>query len=145
MDTGKSKVIADCLRNRHLTVEQFRNLPISRDFAQNPGDIDTAPPHSFLYQCGYLTLRPGTTNHLSLDYPNTEVLNSMSKLLIQNIVSANTYDNFQNALLIALMDKDIEKLVHVFNRMLASIPYDDYTGAIKQNIVFNDFKFPVQK
>jgi len=90
-------------------------------------------------------LRPGTTNYLSLDYPNTEVLNSMSKLLIQNIVTENAYDSFQNVLLISLQDKDIEKLVRVFNRLLASIPYDDYASAILQQFLFDDFKFPVQE
>jgi hypothetical protein len=74
-------MIADYLKNRHLTVEQFRNLPISRGFAKSPGDLDSAPPESFLYQGGYLTLRPGSSNELSLDYSNTEVLNSMSQLL----------------------------------------------------------------
>ena len=145
MDSGRSKVIADYLKNRHLTVEQFRNMPISRDFAKSPGDMDTAPPEGFLYQCGYLTLRPGTANLLSLDYPNTEVLHSMSKLLVQNIITENAYNNFQNALLIALENKDIEKLIFVINRLLASIPYDDYAGAIEQNVVLYDFKFPAQE
>ena len=115
------------------------------DFAESPGDMDSTPPEGFLYQCGYLTLRKKTTNELCLDYPNTEVLNSMSKLLTQNIVSENAYNNFRNALLSALDNKNIENMVHVFNRLLASIPYDDYTKAINQNFIFNDFRFPVQE
>jgi hypothetical protein len=145
VDTGRSKVIADYLKNRNLTVEQFRNFPISRGFAKSPGDVDTAPPEAFLYQCGYLTLRQGTSQELALDYPNTEVLNSMSTLLIQNIVSENAYNNFQNALLVSLAEKNTEKLVFVFNRLLASIPYDDYTKALEQDILFNNFRFPVQE
>ena len=145
IDTGRSKMIAEYLKNRHLTVEQFRRLPVSMDFAQNPGDMDTAPPYGFLYQSGYLTLRPGTTSQLSLDYPNAEVLHSMSKLFTQNIVTGNVFDNFQNALLTALNDKDVKKLVLVFNRLLARIPYDDYTKAIQQNILFDEFKFPAQE
>ena len=73
IDTGRPKVIAEYLKNRHLTVEQFRNMPISREFAQSPGDVDTAKPEGFLYQCGYLTLRPGISNELSLDYPGRKV------------------------------------------------------------------------
>jgi len=145
MDTGRSKIIADYMKNKHLTVEQFRKMPISIDFAKSPGDVDSATPEGFLYQCGYLTLRPGPGNRLTLDYPNTEVLNSMSRLLTQNIVTENAYNSFQNTLLNALEDKDVEKLVLVFNRLLAGIPYDDYTKAINQNIVFNDFKFPAQE
>jgi len=145
IDTGRSKVIAEYMKNRHLTVEQFRNFPISRNFAKSPGDMDTAPPYGFLYQCGYLTLRPGTTNDLSLDYPNTEVLHSMSTLLIKNMISENAYENFQNALLVALMNRDVEKLVLVFNRLLSSIPYDDYAKAIQQDIDYGNFKFPAQE
>ena len=142
IDTGRPKVIAEYLKNRHLTVEQFRNMPISIEYARSPGDVDTALPHAFLYQCGYLTLRPGITDELSLDYPNTEVLNSMSRLFSQNIVSENSYTYFQNDLHIALMEKDAESLVEVFNRLLSSIPYDDYIGAARQ-VVFS--KIPAQE
>ena len=145
MDSGRSKVIADYMKDRHLTVEQFRNMSISMDFAKTPGDMDSTPSEGFLYQCGYLTLRPGTGNNLNLDYPNTEVLNSMSKLFTQNIVSENAYNKFQNALFVALENKNIEKLVQVFNRLLAGIPYDDYINAIQQDIMFDDFKFPAQE
>ena len=145
IDTGRSKMIAEYLKNRHLTVEQFRMLPVSRDFAKNPGDMDSTPTYGFLYQSGYLTLRPGTTNQLSLDYPNKETIHSMSKLFTQNIVTGNAFDNFQNALLAALNEKNVEKLVLVFNRLLARIPYDDYTKAIQQNVLFDEFKFPAQE
>ncbi|MDR1792417.1 MAG: AAA family ATPase, partial [Bacteroidales bacterium] len=80
-ESGTPSVIANYLKDRCLTVEQFRNFPISMEFAENPGEIDNASPEKFLYQSGYLTLREGITDDYSLDYPNTEVLNSMSKLL----------------------------------------------------------------
>jgi hypothetical protein len=146
IESGRSKVIADYLKNRHLTVEQFRNFPISTDFARSPGDMDSTPPEGFLYQGGYLTLRKKTDDgELLLDYPNTEVLNSMSKLLTQNIVSENAYNNIRSVFLKALDNKNIENLVLVLNRLLASIPYDDYTKAYNQSFVVNDLKFPVQE
>jgi hypothetical protein len=149
IDTGRSKAIADYLKNRHLTVEQFRNFPISRDDARSPGDVDTAPPHAFLYQCGYLTLRPGTIDELSLDYPNTEVLNSMSALVSQNLLQDNNHDlDFtycRRDLLESLMHSDCENLVNVLNRLLASIPYDDYTKAIAQHVRSSSIKVPAQE
>jgi hypothetical protein len=144
IDTGRSKVIADYMKNQNLTVEQFRNYPISRDFAKSPGDVDTAPPEAFLYQCGYLTLREGTTENLSLDYPNTEVLNSMSALLTQNIFS-QVANVIQSELLTAFYYHDIDKIVEVFNRLLAGIPYDDFENAAKQSIYFNRYQFSVQE
>ena len=145
IESGRSKVIAEYLKNRNLTVEQFRCLPVSRDFVRSPGDMDTTPPEGFLYQSGYLTLRPGTENQLVLDYPNTEVRNAMSKMFTQNIVTERVYNGFQNALHVALRENNVEKLVQVFNRLLANIPYDDYTQAMKQDMQFDDLKIPVQE
>jgi hypothetical protein len=143
--TGRSKVIAEYMKNKNLTVEQFRNYPISIDFAQSPGDVDTALPEAFLYQCGYLTLRKGTINDLALDYPNVEVLNSMSALLTQNILPENTYNHFQNDLFSALLAPNVEKFVAVINRLLACIPYDDFTRAAIQTVEFHDYRFTAQE
>jgi len=145
IDTGKPKFIADYLKNRNLTVEQFRNLPVSEDFVKSPGDVDSTLPEGFLYQSGYLTLRPGTVSDLSLDYPNTEVLNSMSKLLAQNILPENEYNYFRNDLLAALMYKDIEKLIQVLNSLLASIPYDDFAAAARRSISDNNYRIKPQE
>jgi len=145
VDTGRSKVIADYMKNKNLTVEQFRNYPISLDFAKSPGDVDTAPPEAFLYQCGYLTLRKGTINALSLDYPNTEVLNSMSALFTQNVLPEHTYNHFQNDLFSALLASNVQKFVVVINRLLARIPYDDYTRAAIQVVELNNYKFTAQE
>ena len=128
MESGSTKFIEDYMKANRLTVEQFRNMPISRDFAKSPGEIDTAPPHSFLYQSGYLTLRPGTSDDLSLDYPNTEVLNAMSTLVSKNHLRDKGEDYFKcrSDLLEGLMNLDCEQVIDVFNRLLASVPYDDY-------------------
>jgi len=83
IDSGRSKIIADYMKKRHLTVEQFRNFSISKDFAKSPGDMDSTPPEVLLFHYGYLTLRKGTNDDFYLDYPNTEVLNSMSALVSQ--------------------------------------------------------------
>jgi hypothetical protein len=147
IDTGRSKVIGDYFKNRNLTVEQFRNFPISRDFAKSPGDVDSTPPEGFLYQSGYLTLRPGVTDDLSLDYPNTEVLNSMSSLVAQNILQDkdDDYTYCRSDLLKGLMSVDYNKIVAVFNRLLASIPYDDFSNAAKQNVNISGYTFPAQE
>ena len=144
MHTGRPKVIADYMKNRHLTVEQFRNYPISMDFAQSPGDMDTASPEGFLYQCGYLTLRKGINNELFLDYPNTEVLNSMSQLLTQNIL-ADDVNYARNSLLIALRNKDTKRLVEVLNELLASIPFDDFSRAATQSISLSGSKMTARE
>jgi hypothetical protein len=69
-ETGAPSFLAKYMKDRKLTVEQFRGTEITRGFAASPGEIETATATSFLYQSGYLTLRPGTTSDFSLDYPN---------------------------------------------------------------------------
>ncbi|MCL2072433.1 MAG: ATP-binding protein [Marinilabiliaceae bacterium] len=144
IDTGKPKIIADFMKNKNLTVEQFRNFPISRDFARSPGDVDETPPEGFLYQAGYLTLRPGIAGSLTLDYPNTEVLKSMSKLLTQNIITQN-YNLFENKLLSAIISNDVKKFIECANYILSCIPYDDFNNAAKQSVELTGNKLTVQE
>jgi hypothetical protein len=141
MESGASKVVSDYMKHRNLTVEQFRNYPVSESFVRSPGDMDTTPPEGFLYQSGYLTLRPGIGGNLSLDYPNTEVLDSMSNLLTQNLL-ANNSGSIQHDLLLALTRKDVEKVVEMLNCLLASIPYDDFSRAAKQSLYRGGYKIP---
>ena len=145
--TGKPKFIAEYMKGRNLTVEQFHNLPVSKNFVKNPGDMDTTLPEGFLYQSGYLTLRPGEINDLSLDYPNTEVLNAMSELVSQNILQHKdeSYSKCQTDLLNGLKNKNIKMVTGAFNRLLASIPYDDFMGAAKQSISNNNYLMKPQE
>jgi hypothetical protein len=147
INTGSSKFMADYMKNNHVTVEQFRNFPVSWDFAESPGDVDTTPPEGFLYQSGYLTLRPGGGESLVLDYPNTEVYNSMSKLVAQNIfeVSGNDYGSYNRRMLAALQTGNDGLLVDAINVLLASIPYDDFSKAAEENVLIQGFRFPAQE
>jgi len=147
--TGTSRVLVNYLKNRNLTIEQFRRTPVDKDFILNPpGEIEVVPPESFLYQSGYLSLRKDKEdNSLYLDYPNTEVLNSMSQLLAQNILSAQNKSVFDLSRLLhkALSDKNAEDVVEVFNTLLASIPHNDFDGAAKQDIKQKGYEMTAQE
>ena len=146
MESGTPAIIAKYLKDRRLTVEQFRNTPISKNFLRTPGDMDVTPPEGFLYQGGYLTIREGTTDDFSLDYPNKEVLNAMSALLAQNILSDdNSFVNLRQLMLLALEEKNNEELVGVLNALLASIPYDDFAKAGQMNVRYNRLKIETQE
>ncbi|GHS95107.1 ATPase AAA [Synergistales bacterium] len=94
-ESGTPSFIARYMKDKKLTVEQFRGYEVSREFAFAPGEIETATAASFLYQSGYLSLRPGVLDDFSLDYPNHEVLTAMSALLVGNIFGDN--DELNNA------------------------------------------------
>jgi len=146
--TGSPSFLAAYLKSRNLTVEQFREIPVDRDFVFNPpAEIEVAPPESFLLQSGYLSLRKGNESDFCLDYPNTEVLNSMSKLLAQNILPDKIEGelNLSRLLYKALYDKNIENIVDVFNSLLASIPHNDFDGAAKQDIKQKGYEMTAQE
>ncbi|MDR2592930.1 MAG: ATP-binding protein [Chitinispirillales bacterium] len=146
IDSGGTKIIADYMKDRRLTVEQFRGIQVSRDFARRPGEIETASPESFLYQTGYLTLREGISGDFSLDYPNTEVLNSMSELVYKNILQSNgEYIDLCAPLQRALFEGNGKLLVDTIDNLLASIPYDDYTAAAKQGLAHTGLDLSIQE
>ncbi|MDR2627093.1 MAG: ATP-binding protein [Dysgonamonadaceae bacterium] len=146
-DSGTSQMLATYLKNKNITVEQFRNYPISIDFVQNPGEMDSTPPEGFLYQGGFLTLREGITDDYALDYPNKEVLNSMSRLVTQKYLEDRdeSWTRCRSDLLRALFSTDYEKLVAVLNRLLANIPYTDFDSAARQNISDNAYNLTTQE
>jgi hypothetical protein len=136
MDSANPKIIADYMRDRNLTVEQFIGMPVQEDFVRNPGEMETAPPEGFLYQAGYLTLREGTTDDYSLDYPNVEVFQSMSQLVAKNIIQSggNSFIDFRTPLFEALRDGSVDLFIETVNRLLSCIPYDDYAKAAQAAI-----------
>ena len=146
-ESGTPSIIAKYLKKEKITVEQFRNFPVSEDFITNSVEIEKAKPESFLFQTGYLSMREGVTDDFSLDYPNTEVLNSMSSLIAQNILEDKTedYTYCRIDLLNGLIRMDYNQITSVFNRLLASIPYDDFSAAAKQSIDINRYGFPAQE
>ncbi|GHS95252.1 ATPase AAA [Synergistales bacterium] len=129
-ESGTPSFIARYMKDKKLTVEQFRGYEVSRDFAFAPGEIETATAASFLYQSGYLSLRPGVLDDFSLDYPNREVLTAMSSLLVGNIFGDNDgLNNARNSLRQSLISDDAEGVQSEFNKLLSKIPYDDYASA----------------
>jgi len=146
-ESATPTMLAKYLKTQKLSVEQFRKFPVSKDFIFNTVEIENALPENFLYQTGYLSLRTGITDELSLDYPNTEVLNAMSALVSQNILEDNDEDltYCRRDLLKAMTVENQNSIVSVFNRFLACIPYDDYSAAAKQSISDNDYDMKPQE
>ncbi|MDR1580741.1 MAG: ATP-binding protein [Synergistaceae bacterium] len=141
-ESGTPSFIAKYMKDLNLTVEQFRGTGVSKDFAVSPGEIENASAASFLYQSGYLTLRPGTADDYSLDYPNREVLVSMSRLLTENIFSGHDEpSSYRNIILRCLAGRDAEGVVEQFNRILSAIPYDDFAGAARASVREHGYKF----
>jgi hypothetical protein len=133
--SGSSEYLARYMKDRRLTVEEFRGIEIDANLALTPGDINSADPWSFLYQGGYLTLRPGfSKDSFTLDYPNREVLQSMSMTLMHSFLGDAEFVRAKHNLLRALKEFDAVEVTNEFNNICAKIPFDQYTKAIQQRI-----------
>ncbi|MDR1111532.1 MAG: ATP-binding protein [Deltaproteobacteria bacterium] len=130
MESGSNTLIREMLRDKRLTVDQFRDFPVDADFASSPGEIEETPAHGFLYQAGYLTLRKKTDSSYALDYPNFEVLSSMSRLFIDNLFPS-TLDAGQASIRLRehAASGNVPAMAQDFKRLYSRIAYDDHAAA----------------
>jgi hypothetical protein len=117
----------EILKKNHATVEEFRGIQVSKNFVHYLAAFAESDLVSYLYQTGYLTLRPPKSNPgYTLDYPNLEVLKAMSELLVTNFLGRDLRVNVNNKFQQALDKIDVEGVIAQFDKFLAKIPYDDY-------------------
>jgi hypothetical protein len=137
MESGSNALIREMLKDKGLMVEQFRGLKVGEDFAAAPGEIEKTPSEGFLYQAGYLTLRKDLESRSSyyLDYPNFEVLSSMSRLFIDMVFDSELEAyGFTSELKKHVEKGDVTEILNQFMRLYATITYDDHTAIRRLNL-----------
>ncbi|MDR1313304.1 MAG: AAA family ATPase, partial [Deltaproteobacteria bacterium] len=136
MGSGSNTVVRKYLRDKALTVDQFRGQEMDYNDATQPGEIDATSPAGFLYQSGYLTLRATKGGAYLLDYPNSEVRESVSKLFLQNFNSDwGAIGKSGRELGDRLASGDIAGMVSVLFKLLAGIHYRDHLDANRVPLV----------
>ena len=125
--------------------DKFRHIEVESNFADEH-EIENSTCESFLYQAGYLTIEKweskGDKEILTLDYPNLEVLGSISSLYLKDIYHIENYLPLGNALWNAiktLNDGNVEEIVDIFNCVLEKMPYIDFPKKAKEdNFIFSN-------
>ncbi|MDR1871508.1 MAG: AAA family ATPase [Deltaproteobacteria bacterium] len=132
---GWEEVLADILKERRLTVWEFRDLTVTPKFARNPGVFAATDPLSLFYQVGYLSLRPGPMAGVyRLDYPNQAVLRSLAEDWVYNIPGRSSAKARFKKLRAALDSGNAALVMRIFNQFLDNLSADDYPAALaKQN------------
>jgi hypothetical protein len=130
-DSGEPSMLAEYMKEQHVIVDSFRNMQVPMSFVTDPDELDTAQAVDYLFQNGYLTLRPGSVAGLyALDYPNHEVLVSLSSLMTRNMFGDKRSAEFRSvALSQALTNGDAENVVLEFDALLEKVGYEDYARA----------------
>lgn len=106
--------------------EEYRHIVVNGNDFISVQEIEQADAASLLYQSGYLTIEKKEEQLLTLDYPNKEVLNSLSSMYLKLIYRVEGYALLGNEIWKALRQGDISEIVRLYNTAIASIPYDDF-------------------
>jgi hypothetical protein len=124
IDNGKVYFLSRPRRfGKSLTVSTF---DATDDEFTSAAEIERSSPESFLFQSGYLAIREAKGRKLILDYPNMEVLSSVAKLFLRDKFGILHAESAALDVEEALGRRDVERVITIYNSMLASIPYDIY-------------------
>ena len=112
--------------------EDYRLLEVSEDFA-DAQEIERANPASFLFQAGYLTIVGWEEQALILDYPNREVLDSLSRMYLEHVYLVPGFTPLGSRLWRALKDGNLDEALRLYNTALSGIPYQDFAEPVRES------------
>ena len=132
-ESGSPSFIVEWMKEHQiLDPEEYRHIVINSNDFISAQEIEQADAASFLYQCGYLTIEKKEDQLLTLDYPNREVMNSLSSMYLKLIYRVEGYALLGNQIWKALRLGDIPEIVRLYNIALAGVAYDDYAKNINE-------------
>ena len=126
-DSGSPSFIVNWMRQHHIEdPEEYRHITVKTNFI-NSQEIERTDPSSFLFQSGYLTIEKKEKNLYVLDYPNREVLDSISSMYLELIYKIKNYVSLGDNIWTALEKGDLPEIVRLYNIALAGIAYEDFS------------------
>jgi len=125
VESGSPSFIIKYAERHDLKPDQWLGKYVEEDILTTY-EIEEAPPVSFLIQAGYLTFKDYKQDEgYLIDYPNKEVRDTFSKLLMVSEYNNNTQE--ANAIrensLKALKQSDFQLLFRQMQRTFSNIPY----------------------
>jgi hypothetical protein len=124
IDTGATSSLTSYMKIHDFRPENFLHK-LYRESDMVSYEIAQAPPASYLVQTGYLTFKGKDENgDYILDYPNQEVRDSVSALLLSTVydVDRDTESKASGQLAEALGNRDFNAMFAVFKEIFAAIP-----------------------
>ncbi|BBE30067.1 ATPase AAA [Tepiditoga spiralis] len=125
-ESGSPTFLYEYIKGKDITYDELTKVTVSElDFSTR--EIENARPRIFFIQSGYLTFKGiDKYNKYIIDYPNLEVKNSFSKLLleanydIREDILNNSEAIFKNA----FFENNIDNVIDEIKRIIASVPYN---------------------
>ncbi|MBO4334602.1 MAG: AAA family ATPase [Desulfovibrio sp.] len=127
-ESGSPSFIVNWMKEHQIYApENYRHIDVDSNFT-NYQEVEEAAPESFLFQSGYLTIEKKSGMKLTLDYPNAEVLNSITAMYLNTIYKIRAFRTLGAEIWKALEACDLARLVQLLNRGLADVAYEDFPG-----------------
>ena len=125
-DSGSPSFIVEWMKTHQIKdPEEYRHKVVKNDFVSSQ-EIERADAESFLFQSGYLTIEEKQGQLLTLDYPNREVLDSISSMYLKLVYKVEGYALLGNEIWKALREANLNEVIRLYNIALSGIAYDDY-------------------
>ncbi|MBQ9536677.1 MAG: AAA family ATPase [Desulfovibrionaceae bacterium] len=116
-----------CKKHKIQSPETFINTKINlKELSAH--EIEDTTAASFLLQAGYLTITERKDNVLILDFPNQEVLNSISRLYLSELYNIKEYHNLSKQMWQAIEAGDLKLLITCYNTALSNLHYSDFVN-----------------
>jgi len=125
VESGSPSFIIKYAERHDLKPDQWLGKYVEEDILSTY-EIEEAPPVSFLIQAGYLTFKDYQKDQgYLIDYPNKEVRDSFSKLLMVSEYNNDSQEAnaIRENILKSLKQKDFQLLFRQMQRTFSNIPY----------------------
>jgi hypothetical protein len=134
------------MNEKRMTSNRFQGVEVDKDEIQNPNINGDENIKTYLYQLGYLSLRPGeSAEKYVLDYSNLEVKQSIRVLLrgsyFESSEMYSQMEDIKRNIQIAILAGDPSSLIYYLNILLNEIPGDDCGLAWRSHGYYNEILF----
>ncbi len=136
---GATLLLPTIIRKNNIDIEQMDNVTVGRTELET-SDYLLSKPAVSLYQMGYLTIKDFDEWNYTLGFSNAEVRQTMSDIILPNIMPALNDSSRANALgqMASAMDKgDGDKAMEYISQLVAAAPYDNQ----KHKLLESHFQF----
>ncbi|BBE31915.1 ATPase AAA [Tepiditoga spiralis] len=126
-ESGSPSFLYEYIKGKKIRYEDLVKYPVSElDFSTR--EIEEANASIFFTQAGYLTFkgikRLGLREKYILDYPNIEVKNSFSKIILEANYGIRETEQIETTIYERIYEKDIEGIIKEIKRIISAIPYN---------------------
>ncbi|MFP4462210.1 MAG: PD-(D/E)XK nuclease domain-containing protein [Thermotogota bacterium] len=137
VESGSPSFIVKYAERHDIQIDKFLGKYVQKSILSTY-EIEEAPPVSFLIQAGYLTFKDYKQDEgYLIDYPNKEVRDSFSKLLMLSQYNHDFQEanDIRDEIRQALKNRDFERLFELMRRTFSNIPYTIFEPGKKDDAV----------